>query len=1069
MRKLLSMIVVLYLFVIGQVFAQDRTVSGKVTSKDDGTPLPGVTVMVKGTTLGTTTDVEGTYKLAVPATAKILVFSFVGMQTKEEEIGARSAIDVALSSGDQVLNEVVVTAIGVERQKRELTYATQNVAGGQLAQKSEPNVINALQGKLAGVEIIGASGMAGSRSQIFIRGLSSATQNNQPLFVIDGVPIDNSSLTSSGTLVGGAAYSNRALDIDPNDIEAMTVLKGPAAAALYGARAANGAIMITMKKGKNTNKKMEITVTSSYNIQEVNTRSLPVYQNQYGQGQFGRFNPGVLDSWGPRFGTPGMPAFVPDFTVDSVRYQAYPDNYKAMFRTGTMMDNGIALAGGSDKTKYRLSFNRTSQTGIIANSSLDRYNFRVAGSTELGNGFGVDASLTYTQTEQGGVQQGNTGLSPWFVLPFIPRSYDLAGTPYRGNIVGVQRNSLFTLNNRDNPRWAADENLYQSNVDRVIVSASVNYKPTFIKGLSATYRLGIDQYSDKRMEVAAFGSRPSNSNWATAGTNGAIYFDNYLVRNFNHDLFAIYNKDIGTDISLRFMAGTQITNNIRLNDGAIGNSMNVPRFYNLANFTAQNTQTFNNILQRRLIGVYATASASYKNWLTLELQARNDWFSTLPTESNNILYPSISGSFVFTDAFGIKDNPIISYGKLRANYAAAGNDIDPYLYNTVYPTASYGNNVAGVNFPFLASIPGYTLSNRQGAAETGLGLRPELKRSFEIGGELVFWKGKISVDATYFYVSQIDQLFANLPTAAAYGFTSRTANSGEITNRGVEAAIDAKIIENKNGFNWSANLNYTLIRNKVESLGVNQIVLSGFTTFGAGVVPGQPFGVFIGSDFVRGKNGEVLINPLTGYPQQTNSDKVIGDPNPNYSLGFSNNFSYKGLSLNVVLQYVDGGAVISRQTQIARVRGVLEETADRERPFMFQGVFGNSAGQYVNAAGQPLGDGATPVPNNIQHTAFDYYVTSGLGSTVGRYAVFDATVLRLREISISYELPKKWLDKTPFGSASIGVSGRNLWFHAPNLPHADPENNQQGGNSRGFEFNAPPSARQYGANIRFTF
>jgi TonB-linked SusC/RagA family outer membrane protein len=1066
MRKLLTLLTLFLTLVYGQVLAQDRVVAGKVTSKDDGTPLPGVTVLVKGTTKGTQTDVEGAYKLTLSAEDKILVFSFIGMKSQEQEIGNRTTIDVALASGDAVLDEVVVTAIGIERQRRELTYATQNVSGSQLSQKSEPNILNALQGKVAGVEIIAGSGMAGSRSQIFMRGLGSATGNNQPLFVIDGVPIDNSSPSTSGTLVGGAQYSNRALDLDPNDIESMSVLKGASAASLYGARAANGAIMITTKKGKGVNKKLEVTVTSSFNVNEVNMRSLPKYQNSFGQGDNGVFNRASLNSWGPRFGTPGFPTFVPDLTVDSTRYQAYPDNISPIFNSGTMMENGVSLAGGLDKTRYFASINATNQSGIVPNSGLQRYSFRIGGSTQLSNSIGIDASIVHVQTSQTGGQQGNTGASPWFVGAFIPRSYDLANIPYV-DAVGMQRPGLFATGaNRDNPLWATRNNTYSSELSRTIVSATINYKPTFIKGLTAAYRLGLDQYVDKRLEVIGSSSRPSNSNWATTNS-GANYFDNYYQRNYNHDLFVTYNKDITKDIGLRVLAGAQVVDNQTLNDGAIANQMNVPGWNNLGNFTSANIQAFNNVFsRRRQIGVYGNATLSYKNWLSIDVSARNDWFSTLPAESNSVLYPSISGSWIFTDALKMESN-ILSYGKLRGSWAQAGNDINPFLSSTIYTsnagTQMFGNNVAGVNFPFQGTIPGYTLSNRLGGGDTGAGLRTELSNAYEFGGELGFFKGRLSLDVTYYYRSTTQQLFANLPQTASSGFTSRTTNAGEITNKGLEMMLDARILDLSNGFKWNVNVNFARNISKVESLapGVNQIVLSGFATFGAGVVPGQPFGVFIGSDVIRDAQNRVIVNPGTGLPYVSTADKPLGDPNPTSLTGFTNTFSFKGFTASVVLQYQDGGAFISRQTQIARFRGVTQETADRERPFLFEGVLGTGA---FDDKGLPISSGN---PNNVQVSAFDYY-TAGI-QNVTRFAVFDATSIRLREVSITYELPKKWLEKTPFGAASIGFSGRNLWFNAPNNPHADPENNQQGGNSRGFEFNSPPSARTYGANLRFTF
>ncbi|MCP2042207.1 SusC/RagA family TonB-linked outer membrane protein [Pontibacter sp. HSC-36F09] len=1054
MNKLLlvSFILILALFQPGM--AQTRAVTGTVTDQETGQGLPGVAVLVQGTSVGTATGANGEYSINVPAGSNTLAFRFIGYTTVTREVGNESTINVTLSVDTRQLQEVVVTAVGIERTERSLGYAVQNVEGDQLSQRSEPNVVNALQGKVAGVEIISSSGLPGAGTQVFIRGISSATGNNQPLFVVDGIPIDNSTNFTSAPTVGGAAYSNRGLDINPNDIESMTVLKGPAAAALYGSRAANGAIIITTKKGMagDANKKFEVTVTSSFNLQ--NVYGLPEYQNDYGQGTNFRYSPNVTDSWGPRFGTPGITT-VPNVAgnpQETLEYRAYPDNVEDFFETGTIFDNGLQLAGAGANTRYIFSANSTNQSGIIPNSGLDRFSLRAAGTAELSYGISLDASIIYANTEQEGSLQGNSGTSPWFTLPFTPRSFDVNNVPYKIG-PGQQAPTLFTQLARDNPRWSVNENFYESEVNRTITSATVNWKPQFFQDLTFTYRIGLDQYSDKRREAIAFGSINSNGNTALNRRGSQIY-DDIFYSQFNQDIFGVYTKDLNEDINLRFLVGNQINaiktdnRNIRAED------LITPEFYNLINHTNTNIFPTNTETQRRLVGVYSQLGLSYRNWLFLELQGRNDWSSTLALDNNSYFYPAASVGFVFTDAFDIA-NPILSYGKLRGSYARVGNDAGIYLTNTVFVNQGFGNNVAGISFPFNGTVAAVSRGNRRGNLE----LNPEFTTSYEAGVELGMFDGRASLDVNYFFNKTTDQIF-NVDVPGSTGFTTFTQNAGEIQNKGWEISATGTPFTFEGGFRWDVNVNFTDIQSKVVSLapGLNQFTLltgagtGAFTGLSPVLIPGQPFGVIQSSAFLRDEQGRFIINPNTGVPVVDQNPQIIADPNADWWGSLGNTFSFKGFNLNVLLQYVHGGDFYSRQTQIARLRGVLEEQTDRERPYMFEGVVLNADG--------------TSRPNTTQISAQEYWVAL---NAANEFAVFDASVFRVREVSLGYELPAEILERTPFGAASISVSGRNLFFYAPNLPHADPESNQLGGNTRGFEFNSPPTVRNYGVNLRFTF
>ncbi|WP_210487163.1 SusC/RagA family TonB-linked outer membrane protein [Rufibacter aurantiacus] len=1059
MKKILLIQFVLMFCLISQVWAQTRTVTGKVTTPS-GEAMAGVTVQLKGTTTASPTDANGNYSIIVPAQGGTLVYTFIGYVNREVVIGTQNTINVTLAEDAEQLSEVVVTAVGIERQRREVNYAVQDVKGDQIAQKSEPNVVNALQGKVAGVEIISSSGMPGSGSQVFIRGLSSATGNNQPLFVVDGVPISNNTAYSSNPTVGGASYSNRALDIHPNDIESMTVLKGPAAAALYGARAGNGAVIITTKRGRAGD--VEITFTSSFNLQEV--YGLPKYQNEYGQGINGRYNQSSTDSWGPRFGTPGLDS-VPNVAgnpMTKLAYRAYPDNVKDFFQTGKIWDNGITLSSGNEKMRYIFSANTTNQEGIIPESGLDRYTLRAAGNATLGHGFSIDASVLYAKTNQEGSLQGNSGSSPWFTLPFIPRSFDIQNVPYKLR-AGVQAPSLFTQLNRDNPMWSVKESFYDSEVNRSIVSATFNYNPTFFKDLTATYRVGIDQYSDDRLQAYGYGSYNSNGNTALNRRGSQLYEDNRFL-SVNHDLFGVYQKDLSPDFNVRALVGTQVNmidtkrNSIRAED------LLVPDFYNLANHLPSTTFATNYQTERRLVGVYGQLGLNFKNWLFAEFTARNDWSSTLPTANNSYFYPSVSLGFVFTDALQL-GNDVLSYGKLRASFAQVGNDTDPYLTNTFYITQSFGNNVAGLSFPFNGTTVAFTRNDRRG----NMNLKPESKKSYEIGAEFTFYNGRGSLDVNYFNNRTTDQILS-LTVPSSTGFTDFTTNAGRIDNKGWEISANATPLAMETGLRWDIGANFTQLETEVVELapGLDQFNLStgyidpssgssgaGFSGLSPLLQPGQPFGILQGTKFRRTDDGQLIIDPTNGLPIIDTNPQIIGDPNADWWGSLTNTFSFKGFSLSALVQYVHGGDFYSRQTQIARFRGVLEETAEnRDQPFMFQGVLANELGQ------------PTTTPNNIQITAQQYWTTFNNAS---EFAVFDASVLRLREVSVGYTFPATLLAKTPFKAASVTLTGRNLLFYAPNLQHADPESNQLGANTRGFEFNSPPSVRNYGVNLRFTF
>ncbi len=1049
MIKKLLMSFVILLCLLFKVSAQDRTISGKVTSLDDNTALPGVSVSIKGTTRGSTTAADGTYKISVPTNAT-LTFSFVGFTSQNISVGSQTVINVKLSSNIEELSEVVVTALGIEKSKRELNYATQTVKGGDIAQKGEPNVLNALQGKIAGVQIVGASGEAGASTNINIRGITSFTGSNQPLFVVDGIPISNDLDRTNGGpngTLGGPQSSNRALDIAPENIESIDVLKGPAAAALYGSRAASGAIIITTKAGKggNFNRKMEVTVNSSYTVQ--NVYGYPELQNDYGQGLSNIFNPATLNSWGPKFGTTPTVANGLLLTDGSTRknpdgtdyvYQAYPNNVNGFFKQGTILTNSVNLQGGNATQSYSMLVSNTGQKGIIPGSEFNRTNVSFGGNTTLANKIKFGGTFNYTLTDQNNFLTGNNSSAP-AVLSSLPRSYDLQGLPN----TDVNGKSIY-ITTADNPYWSINNNKTTSTVDRITGNLNLSYD--IAPWVSVNYRLGLDTYTDRRKQVFAIG--------AARLPTGGIFEDIYYRSEINSDLILRFKKDkfISEDFSFTGLLGYNVNQRKFQNVSAYGGGLTLANYYNInsaTTYTSANGSTGESNTLRRLIGYYGQASLDYKKYLFLELTGRLDQSSTLPKANNSFFYYSGSLGLSLTDAFNIKSD-IFSFGKIRASYARVGKDADPYLLNSVYTSTAQGNNVSSISFP-INGQSGFSIGTRIGSGDN---LTPEFTTAYEIGANIGLFRNRLNLDLAAYNTVSTDQIL-NVTVAATTGFRTRTTNIGKMTNKGIEATLAYKVFSGKD-FTWSISANYTVNRNNVDEIGAGvkafNIPGSSFIGSAPSIVEGRPYGVILGNQRARNPEGKFIVNPQTGLWVAAIPNQEIANPNPDAIIGISNTFGYKGISLSFLFDSQQGGQIVSFTVASLKGSGALKETAiDREKPRIIDGVFLNTDGTYT--------------PNNIQVDAQNYF-NQGLQTDLN---VYGATVYRLREATLSYQLPKSILAKLPFGGVSLSFSGRNLFFYAPNSL-IDPELNTQGaGNIRGLELQSSPNTRNFSANLRLTF
>ncbi len=1073
MKRILQLLTVLGL-IIGvnlTLHAQDRTVTGRVTSAEDGSAIPGVNVLVKGTTTGATTDGTGRYSLAVPENAT-LVYSFIGLVTQEVAVGNQSSIDIRMVSDVKALSEVVVAApFGIQRERKALGYSVGEVGADRVTQISEPDPLRAIQGKVAGVNVIGSSGAPGSSSRITIRGNSSLTGQNQPLLVVDGIPFDNSFNTSAtqSSLVGGSGFSNRGVDIDPNNIESYTILKGAAAAALYGTRAANGVILITTKSGSTKARKgLGLSFSSGYSLERI--ANLPDLQNTYGAGANFHYS-AANGSWGPAFGGQfsSIPhpywgsqytTVFPELQGVRVPYQAYPDNVKSFFQTGHLWENAITITGGNEKSSINSVVSRTDQEGMIPNTSFDRTSISVGGNTSLSNRLSANGNLTYTNTNQiGPILGANNAVgsaSAFGRTLWLPRNFDLQGWP---NTNPVTNGSLagWLTGQIDNPIWSTANNLYTNNVDRLNGYVGLGYNA--FDWLDFNYKVGINTYNDRRRTTI----RPGSVSAVGSG-QGGILEDYFWWQEIESNLIATATHKFSDKFDIRATVGqnyNQRTSDRNVVEGTEIIAFGIDNLNNTKNVrSVQSTYS-----RQRIMGIFGDVQLGFNNYLYLTLTARNDWASTLPKGGNSFFYPSVGASFVFSDAFNISPD-VLNLGKIRASWARVGNAPGPYnLIPTYNVNPGFGNvgQGLGVQFPFI-NQPGALISTT--IADPNL--KPEFTSEYELGTELRFLNDRIGLDFAYYNRSTVNQLgFVTVP--AATGYTSKFTNFGEVTNRGVEASLDLTPVK-AGDFSWNILSVFTRNRNIIQSLteGVEQIIIG--ANFGSAQAvhrPGLPYGVIYGPGMARDpESGKLLINAATGYPFNDNINrKMLGDPNPQWLLGVTNTFSFKGLTLSALLDYKYGGDIYSTTVQNMLFRGTTTDTEDRDKLVIIDGVLGNTTTL------EPLRDGdGNTIPNTTQITVNNYYF-GAINSE--EFTVFDATWLRLREVTIGYNLPANWLGRTPIRTARIQFSGRNLFLYTPHIPKGtrfDPETSTFGaGNIQGFEFTNAPTSRRYGVNLLISF
>ncbi|MDG1572095.1 SusC/RagA family TonB-linked outer membrane protein [Robiginitalea sp. M366] len=1075
--KLNGILTLLLAFVVQISFAQEKTISGTVTDAD-GLPLPGVNIVVEGTATGTQSDFDGNYSLQA-SPGQVLVYTYLGMSAERRTVGASNTVNVQMQEDAQALEEVVVTAQGIKREKKALGYAVSSVGADELEQRAEGDVARVLTGKASGVQITSAGGMSGSGTNVTVRGLSSFSGSNQALFIVDGVPFSNDT-NSQGNFIGGNTGSSRFLDLDPNNIASVEVLKGLAAATLYGTQGKNGVILITTKAGAATGgaKKTEVTIAQSFFTNEM--ASIPDYQDKYGNGfdqAFGWF----FSNWGPSFERDGVSGWGNQSAIDDngtlehpysttavastraafpelqgARYPWQPYNsVEEFFKPGYVTNTNINIAGGTQdgSTNFNANLGYLNDEGFTPGNSLNRVNFSVGGRSQLTNKITVSATMNYARTDYrtppiaSSRGNGTDGLSVFGNVLFTPRSVDLMGLPFENPIDG---SSVYYRNGNDiiNPRWTAKNVTYRQLTNRFYWNAQLNYELS--ENLSLGWRSGLDFYNERNIN----GSNKGGVEFTQAVFGFLNTYDNNNTI-WEHFVSLNGNYDLSEKLGMTFTVGATSRQDFYDRSGVASTGQIV--FGVKRHFNYENQTPIQFSRKRNIVGILGQATLDYDNYLFVNLSARTDWVSNLATANNSKTYPGVSVSFLPTAAFsGLSTENGLNFLKLRASYGTSAT------FPTGYPTVNVvEQNTLRYTDPFGAGV---LTTNQVDNFRANPDLKPELLEEYEVGVETRLWQSRISLDATYFQRITND-LIVTEPLSPSTGFSFTQSNIGEIQNEGFEADLGIDLFRGDD-FSWNSRVNFFTNNETVTQQDQDFIAYAGSLAVGGGLfrgsnaaIEGESLGTIVGTAIGRDADGNYLINDAGNYvvvEQDADGNvPIIGDAIPDYTMNFINTIRYKNWNLNWQFSHVKGGDMLSSTVGVLLGRGLIVETQDRENTYILPGVR-QSTGEV----------------NTIQLNNSTYFFSNLLfGPTEAR--IYDASVVRLQEVSLGYTFPKKWLDKTPLGSLSITAQGFNLWYDAYNMPDgANFDPNVQGvgiGNGRGFDFINGPSSRRYGVSIKASF
>lgn len=1033
------------------------TLKGEVVDKE-GDALPGVVVAIKSATQSAiTTDLDGKFSLKTSQNLPItLVFSYLGYKSQEVDVtDSNKSISVTLDENVKLLDEVVVTALGISREKKSLGYTTQEIQGTSLEGNKETNLLNTLSGKVAGVRITNSQGDMGS-SRIIIRGETSIAGNNQPLFVVDGIPVDNSQLNSGGET---RDFRNGIADINPDDIESMSVLKGPNAAALYGSRAAHGVILITTKSGKHQ-KGIGVSVNSGISFATIAT--LPKFQNVFGQGASGQFsyvdgkgggiNDGVDESWGPEMNGQLIPQFYSNGVA--VPFVAHPNNVKDFFRTGVTYSNGVSITGSDTKYDFRLGVNNQKQKGIVPNSEISKTNFSINTNYQLTNRIKIGATANYIVTDAPNLPGGPRGMragSTMLQFLWFGRQVDI-------NELKANRENNWNNSYYSNPYWVAYYNTVSQKRNRLI--GDIHMDVNIIDGLNFKFRTGTDYYNDRRKYKIKYG---------TSGTPfGSYAEDAYTVSENNTEAILQYNRNLTKDLNLDVLGGFNIRNKTVENNYQKAPRLAVPDLYTLSN-SRDPLESRNDYSRLRVYSGYAAVQLGYKNYAYLNLTGRNDWSSTLPSNNRSYFYPSVNASLILSEALNIKSNTL-DFLKIRGGWSEVGSDADPYQLTNVYTIE-----------PNLEGSPIQTSSKKN----LNPNLKPETTRSTEIGAETSLFNGKVHLDVALYNTNSIDQIL-ELKTTAASGYTSQVLNAGKINNKGLEIQLGLKPVESSN-FKWDVNLNYSINKSKVKILDyagqIENYVIGSSGSVDILASVGRAYGTIYGTAYLRDESGNIVVGS-NGLPKADPQRRVLGHFTPKWLGGITNTFSYKNLELSFLIDANVGGKIYSGTNKTGNYTGVLEQTLfgrnSAHGGLSYYYPDNNKSADKVLVNGGTVPNGETVYQdgiivngftengqkNNKVISAEDYYKST---YNIDEEYVYSATYVKFREITLTYNFNKNLIKKVGLQNASISLVGRNLFFIYKDVPNIDPETAYNTGNAQGLESLSLPTTRSFGVNLNLKF
>ena len=1055
MKKRLTMFMACLFLAMGTALAQTK-VTGIVVSQEDNQPVVGVSVLVVGTSTGTVTGADGRFSLTVPEGKTQLRFTYVGMETLE--VSARPQMRIVLRNDETSIDEIVVTAMGIKRSAKALGYSATAVDGGDIAASRTADVMSALQGKVAGVSISAAAGDPGSSNSVIIRGISSLGGTNQPLYVIDGVPMNNSAVYSNDGLNSGYDFGNGANAVNPDDVESMTILKGAAATALYGSRAANGVILITTKSGKQQTKGLGIEYNGG--LQWESVMRLPQMQNEFGMGWNGDKTDDENGSWGPRFdGATLKYGTVYNNSQQIKSYLPIEDNMKDFFDTGFRYSNSVSFNGATDKSDYFVSFSQIKDDGIIPTSadSYRKYTFSGRGSHKINN-LTFSSSMNYAYQKNNFVQTGQGFENMYNSIMQTPRDIAIAELKDLDNPFNTP-GYYYTPYSVMNPYYILNNHLNENESERFYGKFQADYD--FLKWFKLTYRIGLDtstahHHTGMPNYAALF---PDTPNWDSELSSETGYTARRTTRRreINQDVMLTFNMPVD-DFNINAVAG--FNGNERSLNYLYSKVTNltIPTYFNITN-SAEIPTTSEYQWKRRLYGIYGQAELAWKNMLYLTLTARNDWSSTLPKENRSFFYPGVTASWIFSEMTK-EQAPWLSFGKARVAWGKTGNDADVYMTDPYYTQGSFNSSGwADSKFPFSKTgTNAYTVGNVLGSAT----LSPEMTTELEFGIQLAFLQNRISLDATY-YNRTSDKQITQLSVDAASGYTAQNVNLGKIRNRGIELLVTLVPIRTKD-FEWSLTWNYTKNNNKVLKLPEEMNGRASIYGFNGGTglyaIEGEEMGIFEAYVAKTNDQGQIIVDK-NGLPQNTDEMVKIGSINYDYMMGIGNSLRYKDFTLSFDFDIRQGGLMFSRTHDITYFTGNAIQTAYNDRnPFVVpNSVIDNGDGTYSE--------------NNIPlygTTLYNYWDNGA--DAMGSGSLISKSYVKLRQVIFGWDLPKAWIAKTFLTGVHLSVFGNNLLMWTPSgNTFIDPEASSFGNDLTGNfgEYSSNPSSRKFGFNVNVKF